>query len=157
MATGRFLLVFISIIITDYTVWSPRQNAEWYKLGGNFLTVWVATCTTHGLCIIFYFYKQCQRMKCSCWHTGSVLKRHVCPVCAVARLSCLSVCTSKACTYQIQRPVQVSWGCRQGQQHVLWLPTSPLRHQAASVTFLAKTEQNTVTPFVLVTRSMKMY
>lgn len=131
MATDRFYVGFISIITTDYTVWTLRRD-ELYKLGGNFFSVWVTTCKTHGLCIIFYFYKQCQLMKCSCWQW---FERICSSVCLSVRQS---VCTSKAFMYQIQRPVQVSWGCRQGQQHVLWLPTCPLRLQSASVTFLAK-------------------
>lgn len=93
---------------------------------------------------LFYFYKQCQLMKCCCWHKQWFEMAHVpwaythLSVCLPA---CRSVCTSKTCI-RCNKLVQVSSGCTQGQQNILWLysPASPAppRLQTTSVTFLTK-------------------
>ena len=125
-----------------------------YKLGGNFLTVWVTTCKTHGLCIIFYFYKQCQLMKCSCWHRQRFewIFFGCLSVCVSV---CESVCTSKACMYQIQRPVQGFLGVQTRSTTCAMTTNQPPAAPDCICYIPRKTEQNTVTPFVLVTLSMK--
>lgn len=83
----------------------------------------------------FYFYKQCQLMKCCCWHKQWFEMAHVPLACAH-----LSVCTSKTCI-RCNKLVQVSAECTQGQQNILWLYSvayPPPRLQTSSVTFLTK-------------------
>lgn len=155
LATDRFLLVLVSVITTDYKMSALGREAFLYKLGWNFLAAWATTCMTRVLCTIFYFYKQCQLMKCFYWHRQWFKMAHV--PCLYGGLSvCLSVCLHFKGMYVSATATGPGFLGVQTRSTTCAMTTNQPPAAPDCICYIPrKTEQNPVTPFVLVTRSMK--